>query len=202
MIELKLKLRAWSSLLFFVSLIASCTHEQVKLENDIFSIEYIDTNVTDNRVGHYSGYQLTPNGDTLHYNIGMIVHNLSERLPKVVYVPFDIIGTPDSSNKSESIIFTTRKNFDLDRYRRQNVFWEQVNGLTRKYTFPIDTSRGGMVGLYIDSILVGENGIVQFNAFIERPHRGSYISTLEALKTIRLKPIKPYEYYVGSTYVY
>ena len=198
----KLKILVFSSIvILFNSCLDRTDNEMATYSNELFSIRYpSEMVIKDYSLTPFKGFQILDGVDTLFYSIGYVVSNLSEPMAEVFYIPDLNELDLDSNFMSDRVFFTARKNFDIDRYRKQNVFFDSESK-NRKYTFPIDTTRGGMIGLYIDSIFWDGEEIAQFNAFVNNPLPGKNRTIFEALKTIRLQ-LKSDSFYRGSRYVW
>lgn len=132
-----------------------------------------------------SGIVLLNDTDTLHYRLGFVTSTLSEQCQNVVYLPDNVKSYLDSS-MTEGTIFTNRKDFDLDKFRKQNFIFLRKNHEVWKLTYPIDTSNRGLIGIYIDSIKVIDGRVVKFAAFCNQISTGNYSNILESLKSIRI----------------
>jgi len=143
--------------------------------------------------------------DTIAYNLGFIVSPLSDAIPEIVYLPpnDNTIDTTSSVDNDKSIIVVRRKDYDNDRYRKQNIVFKNYNNKTVKYTFPIDTFQGGVVGVYYDSLKVTKYGILKFNAFSKNIRLGSYNKCKNIIDNLELYPFDSTHLSlpVGSLYV-
>lgn len=202
----KLKLLVFISAIIVIT-VYSCDlnnsdKEYKRYSNDIFSISYPENiHVKDYPLTQYNGFQVLDTVDTLFYNVGYIVSNLSEQIPDVTFIPDMDNFVLDSGISLNDFKYTNRRNFDIDRYRKQNIFYLKDGNLVKKYTFPIDTLEGGLIGLYIDSMSWNEREVVQFNAFVVNPSSGKNRLIQDALKTVNVN-IKPDSFYARSKYVH
>ena len=180
----------------------ACQSHIKKTKNEIFSFNGDFYGIKEKKTSEFTGYYLM-NMDTLFYNIGFNIHSLNEELPSVIYIPdrknFKFDPNVDSSGK----IFVDRKDFDVDKYRKQNIYFEHLEkGSIKKFTFPVDTIKGGIVGIYIDSLDYGPYGVLQFNLYVANPSFGSYSKFMNLIKTVKLNPIKSYQTYIRTKYIY
>lgn len=161
--------------LFFIVCAFACNNVENKLidkriETAFFSIELPNENFSviydkDSLQG-----KLISNSDTLFFDIGFYVNSLTEKEPKVLYVPFD-----GRSNKrlmvdtrvvdTSGLIYADREDYDIDIYRKQNVFFTKSNGLYIKNTFPRIANNGGIVGIYCDSLKSCFGGKLKFSLY-------------------------------------
>lgn len=114
--------------------------------------------------------ELLLNGiDTVYFNFGYSIDNLSEKDPSIVYYPYDEDSIRNKLDTSlidvSSVIYTKKANFDIDEYRKQNVLYKNVSGYRTKITFPRDVKKGGLTGMYIDSLQKDDGGRLKFNLY-------------------------------------
>lgn len=78
----------------------SCTPGKSRFENEIFSFFYPKNwELKDYIISPYKGIITINDTDTLYYNIGMVVSNLSEECKEVFYVPnLDYLEDTSGSN--------------------------------------------------------------------------------------------------------
>jgi len=193
-------------LIFFILIfLMSCSDNKNLLKgNDIFSLKSSTSkSIRFVPLNNLKGYVVIDNSDSLFYSIGYFLSNLSEINRKYTYMPqSDPPTIIDSSMLSEDIFFANRKDFDNDRLRRQNIFFKRMDIGIYKYTFPVDTNNGGLVGVYADSLAVSEESrILKFNAFFENSSPGSFARNIKIIKSIKLEEIKNNNYYNETFYV-
>jgi hypothetical protein len=132
--------------------------------------------------------------DTVLFNIGFDINTLTEIEPKVLFVPSD--GITDKKSlvdprivDTTNLLFADRDDFDMDIYRKQNVFFTQVNDLKIKNTFPRTPGNGGIVGIYCDSLKTCfSGGRLKFSIYKKETgnvHNDSIF--LKSLMTIQFK---------------
>lgn len=201
MIKRKPRKLVWSSLSLFFLILHGCIENSKDIKGDFFSFSGSFHSVKNIKNRQFSGYYILNNADSMFYNIGFNISNLNEEIPTVVYVPDKKTFVFDANIDTTGIIFVDRKDFDIEKYRKQNINFEHKGSQIWKYTFPVDTSKGGNIGLYIDSIATGNLGVLQFNAFINSASKGNYSRLIQIIKTISLQDIRAYEYYRSTIYV-
>ncbi|CAN5525617.1 hypothetical protein BH10BAC2_BH10BAC2_25210 [soil metagenome] len=205
MIKKKLKKPELNRILLFLSIsivLQSCTKNLKNVENDIFKFSCNFSSIKNDKTGQFSGCYILNNTDSLFYNIGFTVHNLSDKIPSAVFIPNKEQFLFDPNIDTTGVVFEKRKDFDIDKYKKQNVNFEYSGNQIWKYTFPIDTSKGGIIGIYVDSIATGELGVLQFNAFTNCSSKGNNLNLINLIKTIRLQAIKEYDYYKSTIYIH
>ncbi len=95
----------------------------------------------------YTGKLLLNETDTIYFNFGYSIDNLSENDPVVVFYPYDEDSMRSKLDTSlidvNRIIYTKKVNFDIDEFRKQNAEYTTISGYRSKITFPRETNRGG-----------------------------------------------------------
>ena len=180
-------------LLWYGIVLTNCnspTLDSKSIETDLFSIDL--QNIDSYRLGDW--YVSINSKDTIFYNCGIYVDNLAETDPKVIYMPaftqtegkhFNIEQEFDSLQ----VILVRDRNYDIDRYRKQNIYFESIDGYDAKLTVPrVDE---GIIGIYIDSLFVGyegdATGTFGFNLFVKNPSKELKSSILRGLRTLKFK---------------
>lgn len=129
--------------------------------------------------------------DTVYFNLGYgDISSLFETLPEVIYTAYDtnsIKANIDSSliDTTKLIIYTNKISLDQDELRRQNVYFEKIAGYKAKITLPIQIEKGGMTGVYFDSLRKDSGGRLKFNLYannLDSVHSGQLV---QAIRTIR-----------------
>jgi hypothetical protein len=123
--------------------------------------------------------QFTYSGDTVHYNLSSNVWNLAEEEPQIV------IAKPSDRKlySGNNLIFVSVPYYDVDTYRKQNVFYQKKGSLLLKISRPRINGRG-MTGVYIDSVTSNEYGKVSFNMYAENLDSISERKLVELFTTI------------------
>jgi hypothetical protein len=136
----------------------------------------------------YGGKLLLNGTDTIYFNFGYSIDNLSEKDPAVVYYPYNENSIRDKLDTSlvdpREIIYTKKPNFDIDEFRRQNITYITVSGYRAKLTFPREIARGGTTGLYIDSLRKDNGGTLKFNFYARNLDSASNQAILTIIKSI------------------
>lgn len=158
----------------------------------MYSIEFLpsdSTKIIDESQNGNHGKLLFANRDTVYFNFGYEIDNLAEKDPSVVYYPYDessIRPYLDTTiTNPENIVYTNKPNFDIDEFRKQNVYYEGVGGYRAKLSVPRDIKKGGITGVYIDSLQKQEGGRLKFNFFVKNADSLQSLHFLKVIKTIR-----------------
>lgn len=123
--------------------------------------------------------------DTLGFDLGWYSNTLSESEPQIIErsmlkyftQPFDT---------SEWIIVESRKGIDPDKYKKQNVSWDTIDGYKAKIVYPRKTGTG-ITGVYIDSLRVRGSNIDRFNLYGDNLKPENEKKVLEVLRTLKFK---------------
>jgi hypothetical protein len=125
------------------------------LNFDDFTIETPKswTQVKQQGVDSYVGRIAIDDKDTLDFDLGWYSNTLYEYDP--IILDSDMISSIDTSRENiRDIIFVKkRKLLDPDRYRKNNVRWETIDGRKAKIVYPRQPGTG-ITGVYIDSLWV------------------------------------------------
>ncbi len=125
--------------------------------------------------------------DTIYFQYGLHVNNLSENDKKLIFLPFgnndSLIKTLDSNVVDvKQIAFTNKPDPDIDEFRKQNVFFETISGFRAKIIQPRMPGNGGITGVFFDS--VGKTSVSRLKFHLYSPQLDS-LKTNELLKAIR-----------------
>lgn len=189
--------RLVSNVTIFLLMFMGCTTNQLKQEENLslklFSIQNSilksDSIINESDDGR-NGMIVSENLDTIYFNFGYDIDNLSEKDPAVIYYPHneeDIRNNLDTALVDpRKIVYTNKPNFDIDEFRKQNVFFDTVSGLHAKITVPRRVGRG-ITGVYIDSIKSDAGGRLKFNFYATNLDSAKQERMLRAIRSIELK---------------
>lgn len=184
------------NIIVFLSALISCTTNQVKQEEalslKLFSIHESSLKpssiITQSDDG-YRGKILSNNLDTIYFNFGYDIDNLSEKDPAVIYYPYneaDIRNNLDTAIVDpDKIIYTRKPNFDIDEFRKQNVYFEVISGYKSKLTLPREIKNKGLTGIYVDSLRKDNGGRLKFNLYAKNLDSLQNQNLLRAIRSIR-----------------
>jgi len=151
--------------LVFIYAIFSCNNNQ-KINFKYFTLTFprewkkqeskgVDSN---------TGVIVTPQNDTIFYDLGYYSNSLTEKTDFKIYSN-KYIDNLDSNLDLSKIIFADPSRLDKDYYIKQNVSYESKAGHLLKYIFPRKTGVG-ITGLYIDSLTHDETiGNLKFSIY-------------------------------------
>lgn len=185
-----LLLLKYCNVILFILIFACNPPDTTVISTKYFSIQ--SNNILDmclkSPSAESKGHILMSNNDTLYYHIGIFVSSLTEKDPNVIYMPNGF----DSSNYDlRNSQISNRINFDLDRYRRQNVYFAKIDDYDAKITYP-RVHGIGITGIYIDSLFYGDIGsdmvgIVSFHMYANHLSEASELALLKAMNTLNFK---------------
>lgn len=117
----------------------------------------------------YEGKLIVKSMDTIHFNLGYDIDNLAEKDKSIIYFPFSedsIRSLLDTALVDPAaIIYTAKSNYDIDEFRKQNVHYISVSGYRAKITVPREIEKGGITGVYVDSLRKDIGGRFKFNLY-------------------------------------
>ncbi|MCD2425929.1 hypothetical protein LQ567_24310 [Niabella pedocola] len=165
--------------------------ETVRLQ--LFSFEAGDigaAHIFEDTLGFKGKILLTNWKDTIFFNFGYgDVDNLAEKDPKVIYYPYNIDTLKLNIDKdildTSLVIYTNKANYDIDEFRRRNVFFDSISGFRAKIVLPREVSKGGTAGVYFDSLRNDEGGRLKFNFYADNLDSLQIKRISEIIKTIR-----------------
>jgi hypothetical protein len=174
------------NLSFIVMVLSSCNkNHKVKLLNFTFIVPhdlFCDT-VIDNNV---SG-KIIFDSDTIYFQFGYVINSLTEKDPEIAYIP----EIKDSAQKHQ--FYMQMKNlgnvvvhnpyYDIDNYRKQNVFFEQIDNKKGKIILPRSVGNG-ITGLYIDSLKSSGRGTLSFHFFAKDLSHKKQEAVLKIIRSI------------------
>ena len=127
--------------------------------------------------------------DTIHFNFGYgDLDNLAEKDPTVVYHAYNIDTLKSNIDPefidTSKVIFTNKINYDIDEFRKQNVHFDSISAYRAKITVPREISRGGITGVYFDSLRKDDGGRLKFNFYSTNLDSLQSNQLLKAIKSI------------------
>lgn len=142
------------------------------------------TKVEKEGIDSYVGAIALDNKDTLTFDLGWYSNRLYEYDP--VFFDSSTIGAIDTFlvDTSEVIFVKNRMLVDPDRYRKNNVTWDTIDGRKAKIVYP-RRSGSGTTGVYIDSLWVSGSSVDRFNLYGNDLKPENERKVLEALRTLR-----------------
>jgi hypothetical protein len=140
-------------------------------------------------VDSYVGRIAIDNNDTLHFDLGWYSNNLNEYDPTIL--DSSMIASIDTSmvGANEVIFVKNRMRADPDKYKKNNVSWDTIDGRKAKIVFP-RKSGIGTTGIYIDSLWQSGSDVDKFNLYGDNLKPANEKLLLEALKTLKFHKTK------------
>jgi hypothetical protein len=140
------------------------------------------TKIDGDGVDSYTGKIAIDKTDTVSFDLGRYSNRLTELEPPIV--PRFMIKDMHKIDTSYYIIVDNTMAIDLDDYRKNNVYWDTVDGRKSKIVFP-RKSGIGTTGIYIDSLWKIRSGVDKFNLYgiNLKPYNEKLF--LQALKTLK-----------------
>jgi hypothetical protein len=170
--------------------LTACNETQPKSETKTmnfgaFSIETPCSwkQIKENGIDSYAGRIAIDEQDTLDFDLGWYSNTLTEYEPQIVERSL-LQYMQQPVDTSELIIVDSRKGIDPDKYKKNNVSWDTIDGRKAKIVYP-RTSGKGTTGVYIDSLWVSGSDTDRFNLYAENLKPENEKKVLYALRTIR-----------------
>jgi hypothetical protein len=85
------------------------------------------------------------------------------------------------------IIYSNKANFDIDEFRKQNIFFDTISGIPIKITRPRRIEKGAITGVYIDSLKKNDGGRLKFNFYAANLDSLKQERMLRVIQSIRFK---------------
>lgn len=125
------------------------------------------------------------NKDTLHFDLGWYSYNLTEGEPWIVERSV-VENFQPGVDTSEMIIVESSRYIDPDKYKKQNVSWDSIDGRTAKIVYP-RRSGNGFTGVYIDTLWISKSRVVKFNLYGRNLKPENEKVFLNALRTLKFQ---------------
>jgi hypothetical protein len=141
----------------FIFGLTACNHTEPKnddkiLDFGLFTIEAPQswTKIKEQGIDSYGGRIAIDKQDTLDFDLGWYSDNLYEYDRTIL--DSNMIKDIDTSriNVNEIIFVKSRMRVDPDKYRKNNVLWDTIDGRKAKIVYPRQSGIG-TTGVYIDS---------------------------------------------------
>jgi len=177
-------------------LIIGCADNKPKADNqtlDFGSFSIVTptgwTKIKAQGVDSYVGRIAIDNTDTLHFDLGWYSNKLNEYEPTIL--DSSMIGSIDTSmvDTSEVIFVKNRMRVDPDKYKKNNVSWDTIDGRKAKIVFP-RKSGIGTTGIYFDSLWQSGSDVDRFNLYGNNLKPINEKLFLQALRTLKFHKTK------------
>ena len=137
-------------------------------------------------IDSYVGAIAIDERDTLEFDLGWYSNKLYEDDPTIL--DSNMISDIDTSmmDTSEVIFVKNRMSVDPDKYRKNNVSWDTIDGRRAKIVYP-RISGIGTTGVYIDSLWISGSGVDRFNLYGDNLTPENERKVLKAIETLKFR---------------
>lgn len=137
-------------------------------------------------IDSYVGSIAIDNTDTLSFDLGWYSNKLYEY--DQTFLDSSMIGSIDTNfvDPKAVVIVKDRMRVDPDKYRKNNVSWDTIDGRKAKIVYPRQSGIG-TTGVYIDSLWVRGSDIDRFNLYGEDLKPENEKKVLQALRTLKFR---------------
>lgn len=175
-------------------LIIGCADNKPKVDNHtldfgLFSIVTPNgwTKIKAQGADSYVGRIAIDNTDTIDFDLGWYSNTLTEPEPQIIERSMlnniDVLDTP------QFIIVDSRKGIDPDKFKKNNISWDTIDGRKAKIVSPRQSGIG-TTGIYIDSLWQGGSDVDRFNLYGDNLKPANEKLFLQALKTLQFHKTK------------
>ncbi|NNV58034.1 hypothetical protein [Limnovirga soli] len=175
-------------------LIIGCADNKPKADNqtlDFGSFSIVTPNgwtkIKAQGADSYIGRIAIDNTDTIDFDLGWYSNTLTESEPQII--ERSMLKYMDVLDTSQFIIIESRKGIDPDKFRKNNISWDTIDGRKAKIVYPIQSGIG-TTGIYIDSLWQGGADVERFNLYGVNLKPANEKLFLLALKTIKFHKTK------------
>ena len=174
--------------------IIGCADNKPKADNqtlDFGSFSFVTPNgwtkIEAQGTDSYVGRIAIDNTDTLNFDLGWYSNTLTETEPQII--ERSMLKNMDVLDTTEFVIVESRKGINPDKYKKNNVSWDTIDGRKAKIVFP-RKSGIGTTGIYIDSLWQGGSDIDRFNLYGDNLKPDNEKLLLQALRTLKFHKTK------------
>jgi hypothetical protein len=175
-------------------LIIGCSDNKPKADNQTldfgaFSIVTPNgwTKIKAQGADSYVGRIAIDNTDTLDFDLGWYSNTLTEPEPQII--ERSMLKNVDMLDTSQFIIVDSREGIDPDKFKKNNISWDTIDGRIVKIVFP-RKSGIGTTGIYIDSLWQAGSNVDRFNLYGDNLKPTNEKLFLQALKTLKFQTTK------------
>jgi hypothetical protein len=164
------------------------TNNTKQLDFGSFTIEAPNnwTPIKQKGIDSYIGLIAIDKKDTLSFDLGWYTDMLYET--DITILDSSMIGAIDTNTVDiNSILFVKNSSLvDLDKYRKNNISWDSINGFKAKIVSP-RKSGIGITGIYIDSVRGSGPYTDRFNLYGTNLTPENEKDLLKVFKTLKFK---------------
>lgn len=137
-------------------------------------------------IDSYVGRIAIDSTDTLSFDLGWYSNKLYEY--DQAFLDSSMIGSIDTNfvDPNAVVFVKDRMRVDPDKYRKNNVSWDTIDGRKAKIVYPRQSGIG-TTGIYIDSLWVKGSDIDRFNLYGENLKPENEKKVLQALRTLKFR---------------
>ena len=137
-------------------------------------------------VDSYVGSIAMDDNDTIGFDLGWYSNRLYEYDPTIL--DSSMMANIDTLmvDTSEVIFVKNRMKVDPDKYRKNNVLWDTIDGQKAKIVYP-RIAGTGTTGVYIDSLWVSGSDVDRFNLYGKNLKPDNEQKVLQALRTLKFR---------------
>ncbi len=179
---------------FLLLLIIGCADNKPKADNqtlDFGSFSIVTPNgwtkIKVQGADSYVGRIAIDNTDTIDFDLGWYSNTLTEPEPQII--ERSMLRNMDVLDTSQFIIVESRKGNDPDKFKKNNISWDTIDGRKAKIVFPRQSGIG-TTGIYIDSLWQGGSNVTRFNLYGDNLKPANEKLFLQALKTLKFHKTK------------
>lgn len=136
-------------------------------------------------IDSYVGRIAIDDTDTLDFDLGWYSNTLTEYEPQIVERSL-LQHMQQPVDTSELIIVDSRKGIDPDKYKKNNVSWDTIEGRKAKIVYP-RRSGIGTTGVYIDSLWISGSDVDRFNLYGDNLKPENEKKVLQVLQTLKFR---------------
>jgi hypothetical protein len=144
------------------------------------------TKIKERGTDSYVGKIAIDKNDTLDFDLGWYSNKLYEQ--ELTILDSSMIGSVDTTAVDPySIVFVKdRRLIDPDKYRKNNVTWDTIDGRKAKIVYP-RKSGVGITGVYIDSLWISGADVDRFNLYGVNLSADNERQVLKSLQTLKFR---------------
>jgi hypothetical protein len=161
-------------------------HDTKILDFGSFTVEVPTswTKIKEKGFDSYVGKIAIDNKDTLDFDLGWYSNKLYET--EITILDSSMMNSIDTNAVNfYSIIFVKDKNLvDPDKYRKNNISWDTIDGYRAKIVYPRQSGIG-ITGVYIDSLWQAGSDVDRFNLYGRNLKPDNEKKVLEVLRTLK-----------------
>ena len=176
-----------------ISIFGFIACNQTQPKNDINTLDFglftVDvpktwTKIKEKGTDSYVGRIAIDEKDTLNFDLGWYSNQLYEYDPPIL--DSSMIKDIDTSRTDihEIIFVKNRMLVDPDKYRKNNISWDTIDGRKAKIVYPRQSGIG-TTGIYIDSLWASHSYVDHFNLYGKDLKPENEKKVLQALQTLK-----------------